>query len=465
MLTPLNIKPLRKVIMQRNDQPDAASNTKGPSSTSVRGALLAVFFFITSLLPDRFKIPPLISQYLGGDTTQAPHFVIYAATVALVGVVVWLTDPIANIISNLLQGIPGPRLAKLTIGWKLIHVRNGTYTKKLRELHQKYGVIVQVGPHEYSVGNPQQLQEAPSLYTYLFETFHPQTLETLGTALKMANIFRYEANIDKCNHALLHTLTEYVHRGEEVDMADLVTRYAYDTLFSTTVGQSPGFLNHNHDISKLIESVENWKFYAILYGSYLRFHPFIARILWVFSGSKDLKSLILEHLDIDPNDGSPSVFNQMRDASEGQPKELKHILEACIALMVSASDPAITHILASLFFTFREPELVEALRDEISRANLSETPKIKELIHAKPRMPLLYAVLDESLRLIQPRTNRLSYVSPNGGVMIGGKHVPEGVSSFLPISCDFANSALCVSQLQAAARLPNRCAMSLHCRL
>lgn len=96
--------------------------------------------------------------------------------------------------------------------------------------------------------------------------------------------------------------------------------------------------------------------------------------------------------------------------------------------MLAGCDPAITHILTSLFYIYRQPELLERLRKEIEDASLSQYPKIKELIYRKPKMSLLHATLQESLRLHQPHTTGINFLSSKGGVVIDRKHVPEGVS-------------------------------------
>lgn len=100
---------------------------------------------------------------------------------------------------------------------------------------------------------------------------------------------------------------------------------------------------------------------------------------------------------------------------------------------MSGADPAITHILASLYFAYQDSDLIEALRAEVRDANLEQTPRIKDLIHKKPQMPLLYAVLQESLRLIRPQTTGPSYVVPKGGVTIADQKIAGGVSLFILI--------------------------------
>ena len=171
--------------------------------------------------------------------------------------------------------------------------------------------------------------------------------------------------------------------------------------------------------------MESWKFNAIAYGSYLRFHPIIAKILRLFNQRSNYERQIATHLNIEVNDKDGCAMNQMRCTDSRAPSRT---LEACIALVVAGCDPAITHILSTLFFIYRDRGLLERLRQEITDANLSQPPKIKDLIRRRPKMPLLHAVLQESLRLHQPHTKSMNFTLPKGGVIIGDKHVPQGVS-------------------------------------
>ena len=99
-----------------------------------------------------------------------------------------------------------------------------------------------------------------------------------------------------------------------------------------------------------------------------------------------------------------------------------------MVLLLSEADPTIAHILAALYFAYQTSDLVEALREEIRDANLDQTPKIKDLIHKKLQMPLLYAVLQESLRLIRTQTAGSIHTVPKDGITIAERHITEGVS-------------------------------------
>lgn len=354
----------------------------------------------------------------------------YLVTFILGITVVWIINFIRRTASALRTPAFGPKFAKVTILWKFINVRNRTYTKRLRELHE-YSGVVQVGPREFSIGNPQLLWQFKQLeriipYTQLIS---PEFGREFPATLQMANIFRYEPLLEKGNHALLYALVGHADNEEEVNLSDLLARYAYDTMFCTTTGTAAGFLDREQDISKLLQAMESWKFYAVLFGSYHRFYPAVRALL-----CRSVKAAFSKHLDLSAVEHEPCIANELNRAnSSPDDNTTDHqtaSFEAGIALMTSGTDPVITHLLSTMYFTYQDTELVETLREEIDKANLSQPPKLKELIHAKSKMPRLHAVLQESLRLIE--TPGVSYVSPKGGITIGGVNVPEGVSN--PVS-------------------------------
>ena len=252
--------------------------------------------------------------------------------------------------------------------------------------------------------------------------------DTLVKALSMANIFQYEAQVDECNKALLQALVQYAQSEEEVKLADLIARYAYDTMFAITTGEQRGFLKKSPNTSKLRDAMESWKLRSIAHGSYLRFHAIIDKVLKCLSLRTTFEQQISAHLHKDAINGDNSPFAQLLPVQEGDQESARGIAEARVALIAAGSDSTITHILATLFHVYQDKRLVDRLRKEIQGVNLSQPPKIKELIHGKPRMPLLHAVIRETLRLHQARKTRCDDIKPCRGVVSGGEYESQGVS-------------------------------------
>jgi len=239
----------------------------------------------------------------------------------------------------------------------------------------------------------------------------------------MANIFYCETDIEACNLKLLDTFAKYAATGETVKVSDIIAYYAYDVLYATTTGRQPGFLGRPMHMRKVTSALESWKSYGVLYGSYLRFRPFLDAAYKKLGLAGNAKDHISEDFDID--DDHPKHL--LRKGSD-EPKHARDMFDPCVAMILAGSDPVITHLLTSLFYIYRDPELLQRLRHEIKRSGIWQPPRLKFLMRSKARMPLLHAVLQETLRLHQPQTTGFSYIASEGGVLIEGKHVPEGVS-------------------------------------
>jgi hypothetical protein len=113
-----------------------------------------------------------------------------------------------------------------------------------------------------------------------------------------------------------------------------------------------------------------------------------------------------------------------------------------MAIVLAGADPLITHLQSSLFHIYNDIDLLEQLREEIANVKLSQPPTIKELVYGTLDMPLLHAVLRESLRLHQPHTNSVRLISPKGGVVVVDVLIPEDVSCLIAFMRCTPNSCI-----------------------
>lgn len=245
----------------------------------------------------------------------------------------------------------------------------------------------------------------------------------------MANLYSAERQIDSCNESLVTLIKMASDKGENIDMTELLTRYAHEVMLACTVGQRAGFLEHDDTGLRLDKGVlTNWKFYAILHGSYLRYHPFIASILkrWRILGGSSAQLM----LKLMPPRLSGILGSQAGFGSKNSPAEL----ETCIALTLAAADPTVSLILTALHYIYSYPGLLEELRAETLAAQCPPRPTFKQLILARPSMSKLHAVLLECTRLHPPYITGPEYVSSKGEVD-GDQKIPPGVSSSMKHTC------------------------------
>lgn len=79
------------------------------------------------------------------------HIDFSVATVGIVSGAALIIYLLIQFILDPLRDIPGPFLARFTRLWYLIEIYKGSFELTEIELHKKYGSIVRIAPHEYSI--------------------------------------------------------------------------------------------------------------------------------------------------------------------------------------------------------------------------------------------------------------------------------------------------------------------------
>ena len=81
-----------------------------------------------------------------------------------------------------LSRIPGPFLASMTEYWLVLIDLAGLRTLKIHQLHQKYGPVVRVGPHEVSFADQESVNEIYSQQTAFMkaEVYETMSVKPLG---------------------------------------------------------------------------------------------------------------------------------------------------------------------------------------------------------------------------------------------------------------------------------------------
>jgi len=93
----------------------------------------------------------LISTVLHADRQDILRYAPYVG-VALLSILV------INYLRNPLRNVPGPFLAKFTNLWLVYQIRKGSMHRKIVELHEQYGPLVRLGPHEISTADIDSLR-------------------------------------------------------------------------------------------------------------------------------------------------------------------------------------------------------------------------------------------------------------------------------------------------------------------
>ncbi|KXS96536.1 hypothetical protein AC578_5838 [Pseudocercospora eumusae] len=330
------------------------------------------------------------------------------------------------IFCNVFNGFAGNRLAKITFLWKVYHQLVGDYQSKLKILHEQYGPIVQVAPGEFSVsGTEGSLRFIGRLPASTKGLLYPPAVQVLQDACKMQNLFNRERVIDDRNRALQQHLVNAAANQQEIDVTKLFARYAYDLVIATTTGKPAGFLDTTADSAKIESAIKNWKFDAIIVGSYLRYNTYIKpkREKRLFSSVAEASVATTDQKLVATHDtDGTSHLHDIEPTSLIQTSD--H--ETMTVLALAAADPAIILITKALYYVYNNHDILRSLRAELKASGISHVPTFKELILNKARLPFLHAILLECIRLHPIYISGLSYTSPDDGYRAGDQKIPAG---------------------------------------
>ncbi|KIX09183.1 uncharacterized protein Z518_00262 [Rhinocladiella mackenziei CBS 650.93] len=378
-------------------------------------------------------------------------------------------------VTSLERSIPGPWLARFSRLWYFLHVQSGNFHHENIALHAKYGPIVRVGPHLYSINYPDNnvygigskfkkndwyegwKHPSPDRWTLFPDQDikrHAETRKKFQNLYSMSSLVSYEKYVDECIDIFLQKMASFSQSGESIDMAHWFQCYAFDVMGDITYSERFGFLDQGEDIAGILVALDNSMVYSTLAGIYAWAHPYLYAIMERIPGSgaagrnflmKFVQQRIAERnharanlstsekqRPLDANDGTPQDFlDKLTDAHERDPQRVTpyHIFMMGLSNIIAGSDTTAVSLSSVLYNLVTHPSVLERLRQEIKEYDAQKNSS-NEFIPFKEahKMPYLQAVIKEALRLHPATGLPLWRVIPEGGAFIAGRQLPAGAT-------------------------------------
>lgn len=148
-----------------------------------------------------------------------------------------------------------------------------------------------------------------------------------------------------------------------------------------------------------------------------------------FSAQKSLE-LSQEFLKDPSPEGLKPMVQRFFHAQQEDVKGLtdRDIQTSAASNIGAGSDTTGIGLSSVIFYSFRFPEKLQKLRQEIQDAGLGSEPSFQDT----QKLPYLQAVIKESMRLHPGVGFPLFRIVPKGGAVICGRFFPEGVSCAFP---------------------------------
>lgn len=372
-----------------------------------------------------------------------------------------------------LAKFPGPKLAAITRYFEAYYdvIRGGQYTFKISELHQKYGPIIRISPHELHVSDPAFFKQLYShnarwdKYGWSIEAFGAP-LATLHTVdfyehkrrRAALNPFFSKVNIIHKQHVIETMVDKLCHRlrtqpeGTEINLGNAISALARDIATEVLIG---GSFNHldvedfHADLATLQQNAgEIWRTTKHIrwYGWLMQSIPRSIIDKMADKGVKTFLSYLERMMEITAdilsqaksNDTNPTlgkgdtahtVVHQILESDlSPSDKTIDRLCHEVVTLTSAAMETTAHSMRLTIYHLFKNPDVLRRLREELASSGVDLSgPETGSLnLAALEALPYFTAVLMEGLRISTPVTSRLQRVAPDRDLQFRQYRIPSG---------------------------------------
>ncbi|TGO63717.1 hypothetical protein BCON_0011g00600 [Botryotinia convoluta] len=391
-----------------------------------------------------------------------------------------------------LRHIPGPFLARFTRLWYCWEIYKGHFERTNQQLHTRYGPIVRISPHEYSIDDvdaakviysigggsfpktPWYLAWQPphqtphSLFSELDTHRHSVQRRKVANFYSMSSMVGYEGYVDKCSELLLRHFVESAISGDFVNMQHWLQCYAFDVIGEVTFGKRFGFLDMGEDKDGVFKALDDGGWYCTFVGLWCWIHPWLFPLMPNTGGIAYIvkftayriaeKGKVLEERRSGDRkeEGTPDFVTRILMASEKDPEKITRddLVSTCQSNVGAGSDTTAITLSSVLYHLLKYPHTYQNLRDEIETA--AKEGRVSDPITFKEAqgLPYLQAVVKEGLRVHPAVGLGLQRIVPAEGITIANQFIPGG--STVGINAHVAHQNTSVWGLDADQWRPER---------
>ncbi|KAJ6132408.1 hypothetical protein N7471_007623 [Penicillium samsonianum] len=359
-----------------------------------------------------------------------------------------------------LAKFPGPRLAAATSLYEFYFdvVRGGQFMFELDRLHDKYGPILRINPHEIHIKDPSfydtvyggpinKRDRVPSfihsgLPRATFEAgphgLHRERRKLLSPYLSTQSVTGLQPVIQEKVDLVCSHLSRRVGTGEFLDLHSISAAFVVDVTSTFVLGRAScyGYLNNaeitdewKKNVTSVFEGLVLLRHLPFVFNPARRF-PRIATLLyptffWVERCETKIRQSVKSAYEKPDGKSMISTILSNEKLLDDE-KDLERLRQELTFLMIAGTDAPSQVMAITLFHLLWNPKTYQELKDELDEAFpvLSDAnwTKLKSL----PYLSYKSAVLKEGLRLSAVVTTRLPRSAPDEALQYGKWTIPPG---------------------------------------
>ncbi|KAJ4361505.1 hypothetical protein N0V95_001842 [Ascochyta clinopodiicola] len=374
-----------------------------------------------------------------------------------------------------LSKYPGPKLAAGTQWYEFYFdvLKRGRFAWEIKRMHEKYGPVVRINPHEIHVSEPDfydELYAGPtkrrnkynwaydlamvegSAWTTLDNDLHRRRRAPLAPYFSLSAIRQFDPVIREKLEILSRKLEKCRDSNKTVCLDEAFVALATDIITQYAFGVSQGLLEadeFNPGWLKLLRGTSEQSILTkhipwLVRG--LRKIP-VALLLWLrpqvaeavrFSEDvrRSLDNAISDKNKRDSNNIHPTIFHELLNsdlpASERSPKRL---LAEGVVVVAAGTLTSAHYLKTTAYHILANPAVLKRLQEELKTVmpNPATLPPFQDL----NQLPYLNAVINEGFRLSYGIITRLTRIAPTEALHVPGTNftipagTPIGMSSWL----------------------------------
>ncbi|EJD00159.1 high nitrogen upregulated cytochrome P450 monooxygenase 2 [Fomitiporia mediterranea MF3/22] len=364
---------------------------------------------------------------------------------------------------------PGPFLAKITKLWGLSKMAKGKNHLMHKELHEKYGPYVRIGPNELSVVDVSAISsilggdgmpkgpmwtartgkgEEPALIGIRTMHEHARRRKAWNRAFNTSAVKGYEPIVQKRALQLVSELNKRTAKTgvPSVDLAQWLSYFATDFMGDMAFGGGFELMRDGGDKQGIWTLIESTMHIAGIYQHIPWFMPLLRRIPSAHKFPRMMREFSNELVRARKANGSltKDLFYHLIDEDHVEkvtPTDKEITSDGTLAI-IAGSDTTSTTLSGLFYYLLSNPNEYKRLQAEIDsvfppgEGDPFDTTKLAE-------MPILNAVINETMRLQPPVGSYLQRAPEvgSGGKWVGDRFITEGTSVVVPPYALFRNPA------------------------